>query len=364
MNSIKQSLLIVLIVFSGISVMAQSGKIKFEKTTHDFGTIKEEIKNAVAKYVFTNTGQGDLKILKVKTSCGCTASDYSKNVIKPGEKGFVSATYHTAHRPGPFRKTITVTVNDPDHPNTVLFIKGTVTPRQKSPADLFPTSMGNLKLMSNHLAFNDTKLSEIRTDSMKVYNNWSHPMEISFHNLPSHIKVKMLPSNTLQPKTVGYIVVTYDANKKNDFGLVYDRIAIQTNDAQQAMKTLTISAILSQDFSNISEKQLKKAPKIVFNKTTYDFGKVKSGTLIKFSFVVTNEGKQELIIRKVKASCGCTATKPTSTHIKKGKSTDIVVEFDTKGRRGRQHKTITVITNDPTNPQVILNVQGELLQTN
>jgi hypothetical protein len=157
-------------------------------------------------------------------------------------------------------------------------------------------------------------------------------------------------------------VVTYDANKKNDFGLAYDRIAIQTNDPQQVMKTLTVSAILSQDFSNITEKQLKKAPKIVFNQTTYDFGKVKAGTLIKFSFLVTNEGKQELVIHKVKASCGCTATKPAATHIKRNKSTEIAVEFNTTGRRGRQHKTITVISNDPTNPQIILNVQGELVK--
>ena len=361
MNTIKQSLLIVLIMFLGLNSKAQGGKISFNKTTHDFGTIKEELGKAVAKFVFTNTGNSDLKIVKVHTSCGCTASDYSKSIVKPGEKGYVTATYFTAHRPGPFRKSITVTVNDPDHPNTVLFIKGKVTPKAKTKADLYPTSIGNLKLMSNHLAFNNMKLSEIRTDSMKVYNNWGHPMEISFPNLPSHLSVKMVP-NKLLPKTEGYIVVTYDATKKNDFGLVYDRIALRTNDAIQAMKTLTVSAILSEDFSEMSERQLKKAPKIVMDQTTYDFGKVKSGTVIKFKFIVKNEGKQELVIHKVKASCGCTATKPAATHIKKSGETEIAVEFNTRGRRGRQHKTITVITNDPVNPQIILNVQGELIQ--
>ena len=361
MNNSKHVLLILLLVFSGLSIMAQSGKIKFEKSTHDFGTIKEEQGKATAKFVFTNTGKSDLKIVNVKTSCGCTASDYSKNAIKPGEKGFVSAIYHTAHRPGPFRKSITVTVNDPDHPNTVLFIKGTVTPKAKSKADLYPTTIGNLKLMSNHMAFNDMKLSEVRTDSMKVFNNWGHPMTISFPDLPSNLSVKLVPS-TLPSQAEGYIVVTYDATKKNDYGLVYDRVAMRSNDAQQAMKTLTISAVLSEDFSQLSEKQLKKAPKIVVNNSTYDFGKVKAGTMIKFNFVINNEGKQELIIRKVKASCGCTATKPAATHVKKGKSTEIAVEFNTSGRRGRQHKTITIITNDPINPQIILNVQGELLK--
>jgi len=86
------------------------------------------------------------------------------------------------------------------------------------------------------------------------------------------------------------------------------------------------------------------------------FGPIQSA----INFVVTNAGKHELIIHKVKASCGCTATKPAATHIKKNKSTEIAVEFNTAGRRGRQHKTITVITNDPVNPQIILNIQGEL----
>lgn len=360
MIKIKAILLgFILFTFSS-ALLAQNGKIKFEKTIHDYGTIKEEIGKATAKFMFTNIGTGDLKIVKVTTSCGCTASDYSKNVIKPGEKGYVSAIYFTAHRPGPFRKSITVIVNDADHPNSVLFIKGTVTPKMKSKGDFYPTAIGNLKLMSNHIAFNEIATTDIRTDSLKVFNNWDHPMEIGFTQVPSHITVKAVPS-TLQPKAEGYLVVTFDANKKYDFGLVYDRIGIKTNDIVQPLKTLNVSANLTQDFSNLTEKQLKKAPKIIFDNSTYDFGKVKSGTVIKFSYVFKNEGKQELIIHKVKSSCGCTATKPAATHVKKGKSSEIEVTFDTGGRRGRQHKTITLITNDPINSQVILNVQGELL---
>lgn len=360
MKSLKSILLALFFVGMSTSLMAQ-GKIKFEKTTHNFGTIKEEQGKAIAKFVFTNTGTGDLKIVNVRTSCGCTASDYSKGVVKPGQKGYVTATYFTAHRPGPFRKSITVTVNDADHPNTVLFIKGTVTPRKKSKGDYYPVSIGNLKLMSNHLSFGNIKTTEVRTDTMKMYNNWGHPMDISFTQVPANITVKAVPS-TLQPKQEGYIIVTYDASKKHDFALVYDRIGIRTNDAVQPLKMLNVSANIVQDFSNMSEKDLKKAPKIVFDQTTYDFGKVKEGTTIKMSFKFKNEGKKDLLIHKVKASCGCTATKPSQTTIKKNKTGEIEVTFNTKGRRGRQHKTITVITNDPTNPQIILNLQGELIQ--
>lgn len=340
---------------------AQVGKISFDKTTHDFGKIKEEIKSAVYSFEFTNTGDADLKLLNVRTSCGCTASEYTKAPVKPGEKGEIKVTYHTSHRPGSFRKSITVTVNNPDKPNTVLFIKGFVIPKSKTKGDFYPTSMGNLKLMSNHLALNDVKTTEVKTDSMNIYNNWGHPMTISFEQVPPHIQVKL--ANGKKELAVGeesYIVVSYDAKLKKDFGLVYDRISILTNDNVQARKTLTVSARLSQDFSNLTAKDLKKAPKIVFKETDYNFDTVKSGTVVTYKFEFKNEGKKPLDILKVKTSCGCTTTKLKETTYKKGKSGSIDITFNTSGRRGRQHKTITVITNDPKNPEILLNINGNL----
>ena len=354
-----KNIFIAIILFIGINSYAQVGKIKFEETTHDFGKIKEEVKFASYNFKFTNTGEGDLKLLKVKTSCGCTASEYTKAPIKPGKSGTIKVTYSTTNRPSTFRKSITVTVNNPDQPHTVLFIKGFVIPKLKGKADLYPTSIGNLKLKSNHIAFNNMLTSETKTDSMKIYNAWGHPMDISFEQIPPHLKVSC-STKQLKEKGEAYIIVTYDGSKKNDFGLVYDRIAIRTNDATQPMKILNISARISQDFSNLSERDLKKAPKLSFLNTTYDFGTVAPGTVITYDFNFTNEGKKVLNILKVKTSCGCTTTKLDTKSYKKKKGGSITAVFNTRGRKGRQHKTITVITNDPRNPQITLTIKGEL----
>lgn len=358
MKKIFGLVMVLLISYSG-NLLAQSGKIKFDKTTHDFGTIREEIKKAPFTFTFTNVGTADLKLVNVRTSCGCTASEYTKGIIKPGGKGYVKATYFTTNRPGPFRKSITVTTNDVDRPNTVLFIKGTVTPKSKSPGESYPITIGNLKLMNNHLAFNDIKNSDVRTDSVKVFNNWESPMNISFQQVPPNVKIVCHPS-TLQSAKSGYIVVTYDAKKRNDFGLLFDRVAIRTNDVIQPIKILNISARIIEDFSTLTPKQIKKAPKIVFDDTDYDFGTVKSGDVVKYSFTFSNEGKRDLMIRKVKSSCGCTATTPADKVIKKGGKSTIKIAFNTHGRTGRQHKTVTVITNDPNNPEVVLNIHGEV----
>ncbi len=356
---LNANIFLIFILLYSVNLQAQFGKSKFEKTTHDFGKITEESKKAVYKFAFTNQGDADLKVLNVKTSCGCTASDYTKTPIKPGEKGVINVTYFTTGRPGAFRKSITVTVNNPDHPNTVLFIKGFVIPKSKSKGDFYPVTMGNLKLMSNHLAFNDIKTSEIRKDSLKVYNAWGHLMTIAFQQVPPHLTVE-IATNTLKPGQEAYIYITYDASKKKDFGLIYDRIAIRTNDNVQPIKTLNISARISQDFSHLTEKELKKAPKVVFNETNHDFGTVKAGTVVTYRFEFVNEGKSTLDIMKVKTSCGCTTTKLDQKSYKKGKSGYIEAVFNTSGRKGRQHKTITIITNDPKNSEIVLTVTGEL----
>lgn len=353
-------ILIGLVTFS-FSIMAQMGKIKFDKMTHDYGDLKMEIGRADATFTFTNVGDGDLKIVNVKTSCGCTASDYSKNVIKPGEQGFVKATYSTTNRPGPFRKTITVTTNDVDNPNTILTIKGNVFKKDQSESSKYPIAIGNLRLINNHIAFNQVKNSEIKVDSVKIFNDWDKDMTIKFDQIPPYLKV-YVRQPILGSQESTYIVVEYDATNRADFGLVYDRVSIITNDLVQPVKTLNISANIIEDFSTMTPKMLKKAPKIVFETTDYQYDSVQSGTVITYSFKFTNTGKSNLIIRKTKASCGCTAVAPESTIIKKGKSSSIEIKFDTRGYSGVQHKTVTVITNDPNNPEIVLNIHGLILK--
>ena len=76
--------------------------------------------------------------------------------------------------------------------------------------------------------------------------------------------------------------------------------------------------------------------------------------------MLKNEGKSNLIIRKTKASCGCTAIAPENNVIAPGESTKIKTTFNSAGKKGVQNKTITVITNDPENTTIILNVKGEV----
>ena len=89
----------------------------------------------------------------------------------------------------------------------------------------------------------------------------------------------------------------------------------------------------------------KKMPVITFEKTTHDFGKLIDGEVAVYSFKFTNTGKSDLILTGVVPSCGCTVPTYSKSPIHPGKSDYIEVKFDSKGRSGPFHKSITVHSN-------------------
>ena len=73
---------------------------------HDYGDIKL---NAPAKVVFRfkNTSSEPITIDNVRSTCGCTASEWEEVVIAPGEESEIKIEY-SARKPGFFFKKITV----------------------------------------------------------------------------------------------------------------------------------------------------------------------------------------------------------------------------------------------------------------
>jgi hypothetical protein len=240
---------------------------------------------------------------------------------------------------------------------SVLILSGLTALGQKTTD--YPNPIGNLKFNTSQLSFQNINNTDTKTDTIKVMNDWNKPMTLLFSKLPEYIKCKAVPDK-LNPKQKGYILVTYDASKRNDFGYIYDRMPIETNDSAQAEKFVNISVNIVEDFSKMTPEQLANAPKIKFDKTTYEFGTIKEGDKIETDFKFTNEGKSDLIIRKTKGSCGCTVGNPEKSTLKPGESTNLHVTFNSAGKSGPQTKTVTVTTNDPANSSAMITITGKV----
>jgi hypothetical protein len=94
-------------IAQGGTELNTGAKIKFEKTSHDFGS-KPQGTPATYDFVFKNIGNAPLVLQDVKAACGCTTPFWPKEPIMPGQESKISATYNMA-KAGSFSKTITVT---------------------------------------------------------------------------------------------------------------------------------------------------------------------------------------------------------------------------------------------------------------
>lgn len=102
---------------------AATSPVSWKSENIDLGEIPQG-KPKSLDFEFKNTGKTDIIITNVKAACGCTATDYTKTPIKPGQTAKVTATYNAAAKGG-FTKTVTVTTNAEESPKVLTF-KGTV----------------------------------------------------------------------------------------------------------------------------------------------------------------------------------------------------------------------------------------------
>jgi len=110
-------------------------------------------------------------------------------------------------------------------------------------------------------------------------------------------------------------------------------------------------------------KDVKKAEqpltKIEFKEMEYDFGEATEGDKVTYVYQFKNTGKKPLIITNAKGSCGCTVPKWPKDPIKPGKKGEIEVVFNTKNKKGKQTKIVTITANtDP--PRTVIKIKGEV----
>lgn len=104
---------------------------------YDFGKNVTQLKPASATFNVTNAGKDPVTITLVQPSCGCTSPKYTKEPIKPGEKGEVVLTYD-AKISGFFSKSAVVKMNDGQ--KYALTIRGEVQKVEQTPVTTPPAT--------------------------------------------------------------------------------------------------------------------------------------------------------------------------------------------------------------------------------
>jgi Protein of unknown function (DUF1573) len=112
---------------------------------------------------------------------------------------------------------------------------------------------------------------------------------------------------------------------------------------------------IADDAGVLMEQELKDSTSVIVGQASYTFDTATEGDKIEHDFSFKNNGSKPLIIIKATASCGCTIADKPDQPILPGDTGLIKVIFNSTGKRGHNHKTITVESNAyPSFPPLIL----------
>ncbi|HIB78103.1 MAG TPA: DUF1573 domain-containing protein [Flavobacteriales bacterium] len=84
---------------------------------------------------------------------------------------------------------------------------------------------------------------------------------------------------------------------------------------------------------------------MILEEQAFDFGTLEDGDKVEHIFKFTNTSNNPLTISNARGSCGCTVPEWPKEPIAPGGTGEIKVKFDSKGKKGKQSKTVTLTAN-------------------
>jgi hypothetical protein len=110
----------------------------------------------------------------------------------------------------------------------------------------------------------------------------------------------------------------------------------------------------------ITEAENMPQTSVEWLNTAHDFGDIPEGEIAKHTFTFRNTGEHPLKLTRVRASCGCTTPSWSKEAIQPGEEGFIEVAFNSRGRRGKQTKAVTV-TGNFSGLNMVLRFTGEVV---
>jgi hypothetical protein len=91
--------IIVTAIFSAVATLTpqkEKNPITFTQDKYNAGTVTQGVP-VVCNYEFTNTSDKTITITSVAAGCSCTTAHWTKDPVKPGGKGVITATYNASN---------------------------------------------------------------------------------------------------------------------------------------------------------------------------------------------------------------------------------------------------------------------------
>lgn len=352
--------LIHLIVVSILAITA-GAQVRWLEASHDFGAFREDDGKVTCRFRFVNTGREAVSIRAARASCGCTAPSFTKAPVAPGDTGTVTVRFNPTGRPGRFSKSVAIDLaGETDIPRQNLVIKGVVIGSSNTLRSRYPIEAGAMKLRTTQVPFGSVSKGRAKSAFFEIYNASEAPIAPEWKNVPSYIRIASSESGSIPPgeQAVYSLVLTPEATSL--YGIITDSLTLSMPGQNEVKIDLT--AILEEDFSRLTPGQRMKAPVIEVKPDRVDFAIIdREAGPVSRTFTINNNGKSDLMLRRVYTiDPGITVTH-SADKIKKGKSATVTITVEPRRLPSDiLNARIQVIANDPENPITIIRAVGEI----
>lgn len=352
----KITLLLAALSFS----LTMTAQVKWLEGVHDFGAFDEDDGKVTCSFRFVNESAQPVAVVSARPSCGCTVPKIPRHSIAPGDTASVDVTFDPTGRPGRFEKNVKVQLSDAGDSKFTLRIKGVVIGNSNTLRSRYPVDAAPMKLRGRIVAFGEVTPLRAKSQTVEIYNASQDTIRPEWSAVPPYIRIASV-SPAIPPGEQSAYAVTIVPDKAGVYGLLTDSVSIRATAGSEPV-WLDVIANISEDFSHLTDKQLADAPHARTPRRGVDLGEIPAGSApIKTSFEIENTGKNPLIIRRVySADPGVTAT-VDATKLKKGKKAVARVEIDPSRLQSEVvNVRVSVITNDPSRPNQIVRIVGEI----
>lgn len=327
------------------------GELIFFMAEHDFGKITEGTV-AEHRFEFMNGGNEPVKITQVRTSCGCTTPEYSKDEIQPDSSGYLIVRYDSDGRPGAFNKKIFVS-HTGQSSLSKLTIKGFVEAKLIDGKDV--TEIGNLRFSQGRIDLVNAPRDQFHRINVKAQNIGEGPVKIEDVEKPEDVWVNYPSFTIFKGETIHINMVFQPAVDRADKGVI--PVKLQTTDRKEPVKTINIHYNFVRDKSAV-----EKGAIIEFDSTVVRMGSVIQGEKPIITYRFKNTGNETLKFESIRPSCGCTVADLDKRIFEPGEEGELKIELDTFGKIGEMRKEIDITTNDAVNPELKLVLWADIIE--
>ncbi len=134
---------------------------------------------AQTELTLTNVGTAPLKIIRVRSSCGCTVGKpksggtWNGKVIPPGASEVMVLSYNTRKGAKKVSQKITIETNDPERPRIEFTVRGEV-------RNIYEAKP------ANRIIFGQINREDAKTQVLELTNNLEEPVELKLEPLPKN----------------------------------------------------------------------------------------------------------------------------------------------------------------------------------